>query len=101
MKGFNSFLGCLSLEIGVIFIVIFDFLHLFYHMMVFFPKNGGRQAYIYHKLFDMDADLFLFFSTNVALLLIKIGYGLKVIQKKFKQYTNTYAVLTNLGSLLI
>jgi hypothetical protein len=65
MKGFNSFLGFLSLEAGIIFMVVFDILHFFYHMLVFFPKNGGRKVYIYYKAFDLDADLFLFYSTNI------------------------------------
>lgn len=33
--------------------------------------------------------------------MIKIAYGIKVIQKRFKLYTNTYAVLTNLVNLLV
>jgi hypothetical protein len=49
----------------------------------------------------MDADLFLFFTTNICMLLIKIGYGIKVITKKFRAYTNTYAVLTQLIGVLV
>lgn len=101
MKGFNSFLGFLSLETGIVFMVVFDILHFLYHLMIFLPKNGGRKVYIYYKAFDLDADLLLFYSTNIWLILIKIGYGIKVIQKKYKAYTNTYSVLTTLWNLLV
>jgi hypothetical protein len=68
---------------------------------VFLPENSGRKIYIFHDAFDMDADLFLFFTTNICMLLIKIGYGIKVITKKFRAYTNTYAVLTQLIGVLV
>lgn len=41
-------------------------------------------------------DLFLFYMTINILLVIKIVYGIKVIMKGFKKYTNTNRVLTNL-----
>ena len=69
--------------------------------MEFLPADKGRKFYVYYKCFDEDADVFLFFTTNVCLLIIKIGYGIKVITKKFQQYTNTYSVLTTLCYCLI
>lgn len=101
MKGLESFLFCLSLEIGVVFMVVFDVLHVLYHFFEFLPSGSGKEIYIYYECFDIDADLFLFYSTNVALLIIKTVYGIKVIQRKFKQYTSTYHVLTTLVSLLV
>jgi hypothetical protein len=68
---------------------------------VFLPEDSGRRIYIFHDAFDMDADLFLFFTTNICMLMIKIGYGIKVITKKFRAYTNTYAVLTQLIGVLV
>lgn len=101
MKGFNAFLGCLPLEIGIVTMVFLDILHLAYHMMEFLPNDKGRKLYVYYRCFDLDPDLFLFFTTNVCLLLIKIGYGFKVIFKRFRAYTNTYGVLTTLCYSLI
>jgi hypothetical protein len=81
--------------------VAFDIIHFLWHLCVFLPKDSGRRIYIFYDAFELDADLFLFFTTNICMLLIKIGYGLKVIQMKFKAYTNTYAVLTQLIMLLV
>jgi hypothetical protein len=101
MRFFKKLLSFLTLEVGILSIVIFDIIHFLWHLTVFLPKNSGRKIYIFHDAFDMDADLFLFFTTNILMLLIKIGYGVKVITKKFKAYTNTYAVLTQLIGVLI
>jgi hypothetical protein len=81
--------------------VLLDIIHLAYHMMEFLPNDKGRKLYVYYKCFDLDPDVFLFFTTNVCLLLIKIGYGVIVILKRFKQFTNTYGVLTTLCYSLI
>lgn len=97
----QSFLGFLSLEVGLVFMVLFDITHLLWHFTLFLPADRGRNIYIFYEAFDIDADLFLFFTTNLALLLIKIVYGLKVIQHKFKSYTHTYEVLTQLIMLLV
>lgn len=101
MKSLQSFLGCLSLEAGIVWILIFDILHFLWHFFIFLPKGSGREVYIFQASFDMDADLFLFYSTNVCLLMIKMWYGVTVIVKKFKEYTNTYAAITNVSNLLI
>lgn len=101
MKTVETFLGCLSLKIGLVCIVLFDIIHFLWHFALFLPQDQGRRIYIFYEAFNVDADLFLFYTTNLALILIKICYGLKVIQKRFKSYTHTYAVLTQLVSLLV
>lgn len=70
-------------------------------MLEFFPAGSGRELYIFYNCFNIDADLFLFYSTIVCLLLIKIGYGIKVVSKGFKEFTHTYSVLTTLVNLLV
>lgn len=101
IKNLQNFLYCLSLETGIVFIVIFDIIHLLWHFALFLPQDSGRRIYIFYEAFNVDADLFLFYTTNLALIIIKICYGLKVIQKRFRSYTHTYAVLTQLVSLLV
>lgn len=61
MKVFQKFLCCLELEWAVVGAVLFDTFHFLWHFMVFLPLESGRRAYIFHRGFELDADLFLFY----------------------------------------
>lgn len=101
MSEINSFLCCCSLETGIVFMLFLDILHFIWHLFIFLPEGKGREIYIYQSSFNMDADLFLFYTTNLALLGLKIVYGVKVVQRKFIDFTNTLRAITNVSNLLI
>lgn len=95
----EKFLFCLSFEVGHCIILGYDILILLWQLselIVAGRDNENQGIYVFSNTFKHMEDLFLFYMTINILLLIKIIYGVKVIMRGFKRYTNTNRVLTNL-----